>query len=69
MILGELSTSRCCLILGKNLVLLNNPMDARGAPREGAEDTTLPRSRATPKGNQQKGLDKSRESWKQLVEP
>lgn len=44
-------------------------MDASRPPEEGAEDTILPRSRAALKGNREKGLDKSPESWKQLVEP
>lgn len=32
--MAELSTSRYCLILGKNLALLNNPMDASRPPKK-----------------------------------
>lgn len=41
------------------------PHGCKQAPEEGAEDTILPRSRAALKGNREKGLDKSPESWKQ----
>ena len=48
----------------------DNPVDRRGIPKEDAKDTTLSRSRATPKDNQnKKDLDHCHESWQQLVGP